>query len=115
VIAVDAGSNQISVLRILGDGSLSLVPSGIVSSGGIRPDSIAVHGGLVYVANSGNGGSNYTGFQLRPMAATPAFQLRQLPDHRFKFTCEDLQAFPDAGYRYHLLGPSAGPLVPASP
>src|SRR5690242_752827 len=66
VIAVDAGSNQISVLRILGDGSLSLVPGGIVSSGGILPDSVAVHGKLVYVANSGNGGSNYTGFRLRP-------------------------------------------------
>ena len=65
VIAVDAGSNQISVLRILGDGSLSLVPGGIVSSGGLLPDSTAVHGDLVYVANSGNGGSNYTGFQLR--------------------------------------------------
>ncbi len=49
------------------------------------------------------------------VAATLAFQLRQLPDHRFKFTCEDLQAFPGAGYRQHLLGPSAGPLVPASP
>jgi 6-phosphogluconolactonase (cycloisomerase 2 family) len=66
VIAVDAGSNQISVLRILGDGSLRLVPGGIVSSGGILPDSVAVHGNLVYAANSGNGGSNYTGFQLRP-------------------------------------------------
>jgi 6-phosphogluconolactonase (cycloisomerase 2 family) len=66
VIAVDAGSNQISVLRILGDGSLRLVPGGVVSSGGILPDSIAVNGDLVYVANSGNGGSNYTGFQLRP-------------------------------------------------
>jgi 6-phosphogluconolactonase len=66
VIAVDAGSNQISVLRILGDGSLRLVPGGIVSSGGILPDSVAVHGNLVYVANSGNGGSNYTGFRLRP-------------------------------------------------
>jgi len=66
VIAVDAGSNQISVLRILGDGSLSLVPGGIVSSGGILPDSIAVHGDLMYAANSGNGGSNYTGFRLRP-------------------------------------------------
>jgi len=66
VIAVDPGSNQISVLRILGDGSLSLVPGGIVSSGGILPDSIAVHGNLVYAANSGTGGSNYTGFQLRP-------------------------------------------------
>ena len=46
------------------------------------------------------------------VAATLAFQLRQLPDHRFKFTCEYLQAFPDVGYRYHHLGPSVGPLVP---
>jgi hypothetical protein len=36
----------------------------VVSSGGLLPDSIAVHGDLVYVANSGNGGSNYTGFRL---------------------------------------------------
>ena len=34
LIAVDAGSNQISVLRIHRDGSLSLVPGGVVSSGG---------------------------------------------------------------------------------
>src|SRR5579863_10544967 len=66
LIAVDAGSNQISVLRILGNGSLLLVPGGVVSSGGALPDSVAVHGNLVYVANSGNGGSNYTGFRLRP-------------------------------------------------
>ena len=66
VIAVDAGSNQVSVLRILGDGSLSLVPGGIVSSGGTKPDSVAVFGNLVYVANSGAGDANYTGFRLRP-------------------------------------------------
>ena len=53
LLAVDAGSNQISVLRIHGDGSLSLVPGGVVSSGGALPDSVAVHGNLVYVANSG--------------------------------------------------------------
>ena len=47
--------------------------------------------------------------------ATLAFQLRQFPDHRFKFTCEDLHAFPDTGYRYHLLGPSVGTFVPALP
>jgi hypothetical protein len=64
VIAVDAGSNQVSVLRVHHDGSLGLVPGGVVSSGGTLPDSIAVHGNLVYVANSGNGGSNYTGFRL---------------------------------------------------
>jgi len=64
LIAVDAGSNQVSVLRIHFHGSLSLVPGGVASSGGTLPDSIAVHGNLVYVANSGNGGSNYTGFRL---------------------------------------------------
>ena len=62
LIAVDAGSNQVSVLRIHFDGSLSLVS--VVGSGGTLPDSIAVHGSLVYVANSGTGGSNYTGFRL---------------------------------------------------
>ena len=64
LIAVDAGSNQISVLRVHSNGSLSLVPGGVVSSRGTLPDSIAVHGDLVYVANSGAGHSNYTGFRL---------------------------------------------------
>ena len=64
LIAADAGSNQISVLRINGDGALSLVHGGVVSSGGVLPVSIAVHKDLVYVANSGTGGSNYTGFLL---------------------------------------------------
>ena len=53
VIAVDAGSNQVSVLRIKPDGSLRLVSHGVVSSGGLLPDSVAVSGDLVYVANSG--------------------------------------------------------------
>ena len=65
LVAVDAGSNQVSVLRISGDGSLRLVPGGVVSSGGVLPVSVAVHDSLVYVANAGNGGSNYTGFRLR--------------------------------------------------
>jgi 6-phosphogluconolactonase len=64
LLAVDAGSNQISVLRVNFDGSLSLVPGGVVSSGGTLPDSIAVSGNLVYVANSGTGDANYTGFRL---------------------------------------------------
>jgi hypothetical protein len=66
LIAVDAGSNQVSVLRIRPDGSLRLVSHGMVSSGGLLPDSVAVFGDLVYAANSGTGGSNYTGFRLRP-------------------------------------------------
>jgi 6-phosphogluconolactonase (cycloisomerase 2 family) len=72
VIAVDSGSNQISVLRIRRHGGLKLVS--VVSSGGQKPVSVAEHDGLVYVANAGTGGSNYTGYtlndggQLRPLA-----------------------------------------------
>ena len=66
LIAADAGSNQVSVLRIRGNGSLKLVHSGVVPSGGVLPVSISIHGDLVYVANSGSGGSNYAGFRLRP-------------------------------------------------
>jgi 6-phosphogluconolactonase (cycloisomerase 2 family) len=71
LLAVDAGSNQISVLWVRQDGSLRLVE--VVSSGGVEPVSVAEHEGLVYVANSGNGGANYTGFRL-----TPGGQLRPL-------------------------------------
>jgi len=63
LLAVDAGSNQISVLRVGFNG----VPTEVgapVSSGGIDPNSITVHGDLVYVANSGS--PNYTGFRLTP-------------------------------------------------
>lgn len=74
LLAVDPGSNQISVLRIRHDGSLRVAD--VISSGGALPDSIAEHAGLVYVANSGAGGSNYTGFRLgsggrlRPLAGS---------------------------------------------
>jgi 6-phosphogluconolactonase len=64
LLAVDAGSNQISVLRIKPGGSLRQVPGGIISSGGVLPVSVAIHRALVYVANAGTGGSNYTGFRL---------------------------------------------------
>ncbi|MDP9301638.1 MAG: hypothetical protein M3P43_12220, partial [Actinomycetota bacterium] len=66
LLAADAGSSQISVLRIRPDGTLSPTQGSPVASGGIEPVSIAVHDGLVYIANEGNGvtGSNYTGFRL---------------------------------------------------
>ena len=69
ILAADAGSNQISVLRIAPDGSLAPVNGSPFSSQGIEPISIAVHGDLVYVANEGNGvsGSNYSGFRLTPL------------------------------------------------
>lgn len=66
VLAVDAGSNQISVERIHPNGTLRPVAGSPVSSGGIEPVSIAVHGNLVYVANIGDAtdDANYTGFTL---------------------------------------------------
>jgi len=64
LLAVDAGSNQISVMRVEADGSLRTTD--VVSSGGVLPVSIAVHDSLVYVANAGPAGTNYTGFRLRP-------------------------------------------------
>ena len=62
LLATDPGSDEISVLRILPGGRLQLAD--VESSGGRAPVSIAVHDGLVYVANTGAGGSNYTGFRL---------------------------------------------------
>jgi hypothetical protein len=70
LLAVDAGSNQISVLRIKPDGSLQLAGGSPVASNGVDPVSIAVSGRLVYVANQGPdvnpGDTNYTGFTLNP-------------------------------------------------
>jgi 6-phosphogluconolactonase (cycloisomerase 2 family) len=76
LIAVDAGSNQISVLRIHHDGTLRLVPGSVVSSGGAEPVSLTEHDGLVYVANAGSDAANYTAFVLsragkvRPLAGS---------------------------------------------
>ncbi len=79
VLAVDAGSNQISVLRAGAHGRLESVAGSPVSSGGDQPVSIAVHGDLVYVANAGAGAANYTGFalgsggHLRPLRRSTVF------------------------------------------
>ncbi len=64
LLAVDAGSNQISVLRVRPDGSLRSLRRGPFDSGGAEPVSIAVHDQLVYVANAGPGDSDYAGFRL---------------------------------------------------
>jgi 6-phosphogluconolactonase len=64
LLAVDAGSNQISVLRLTA-GGVPVLAGQPVSSGGVTPVSVAVSPfGLVYVANQGNGGSGYSGFRL---------------------------------------------------
>src|SRR5262249_37372945 len=79
VIAVDAGSDQLSVLRIKHDGALQLVPHGGVPSGGGGPGSVTEHDGLVYVANAGTGGSNYTGFTLSPSGRLQALDSSTVP------------------------------------
>ena len=64
LLVVDAGSNQISVLRVTA-GGVPVLAGQPVSSGGVKPVSIAVsRSGLVYVANSGAGGSGYSSFRL---------------------------------------------------
>ena len=60
LFAVNAGSNEISVLSI-GKDSLTLVDK--VSSGGVRPISLTLHGDLLYVLNEG-GTPNITGFTV---------------------------------------------------
>jgi 6-phosphogluconolactonase len=104
LLAVDAGSNQISVLRILPNGRL-LAWGSPVSSNGSTPLSIAVFGPLVYVANAGAGASNYTGFVLDLFGG-----LHSLPGSTF--------ALPDtaspgevlfSGDGRHLIGTRVGP------
>ncbi|MGO9489153.1 MAG: lactonase family protein [Solirubrobacteraceae bacterium] len=65
LLAVDAGSNQISVLR-LGYGGVPQPVGPPVDSGGVDPVSLAVSGNRVYVANAGAAEPNVTGFYLAP-------------------------------------------------
>jgi 6-phosphogluconolactonase (cycloisomerase 2 family) len=60
LFAVNAGSNEISVLAVGKDG-LTLVDK--VASGGVRPISLTQHGDLLYVLNEG-GTPNITGFSI---------------------------------------------------
>jgi 6-phosphogluconolactonase (cycloisomerase 2 family) len=108
VLAVDPGSNEISVLRVRNDGSLDV--HNTVSSGGNVPGSLAVsmdqshpgkpapsavRGSRVYVANTGAGGVNYTGFTLNPGG-----QLRPIADSTF--------ALPDTAFPGQILFSSDG-------
>jgi 6-phosphogluconolactonase len=85
LLVSDGGSNQISVLNINSDGSLTAVPNSPFPSGGTKPVSIAVHRNLVYVANDGVAATattpataaDYAGFslsfagQLAPLPTAP--------------------------------------------
>jgi 6-phosphogluconolactonase (cycloisomerase 2 family) len=59
LLAVNAGNNTISVFQVTSRG-LKLAQQ--KSSGGVFPNSIAIHGGLVYVLNSNS--RNIVGFRL---------------------------------------------------
>jgi 6-phosphogluconolactonase len=65
LLAVDAGSDQISVFRI-GSTSPLLALTDVVSSGGIMPVSLTVSGHWVYVLNDGGSGlpGTISGFSL---------------------------------------------------
>ena len=58
LFAVDAGSSEISVFQVTGNG---LLLSSIVGSGGSTPVSVAFNGRLLYVVNSGS--DNIAGFR----------------------------------------------------
>lgn len=60
LLAVNAGSNQISVFAVQPDG---LMLTDVVDSGGLMPISVTVHNHLVYVLNAGGSG-NITGYKL---------------------------------------------------
>jgi 6-phosphogluconolactonase len=73
--AVNAGSNEISVLAI-GRTGLSFVQK--VPSGGIRPISLALHDGVLYVLNEGGLTPNVTGFRIADDGTlTPIFASTQ--------------------------------------
>jgi 6-phosphogluconolactonase len=103
LLAVDAAANEISVLKIQPDGSLRLVDE--TSSNGTTPISIAVHRDIVYVANTGAGGSSYTGFRLNAgghLSAIPGSSFA-LPD-----TAAPGQVL-FSGDGRHLVGTRVGP------
>lgn len=69
LLAVDAGSDQVSVLAIGQHRStVSLQLTDVVASGGVLPVSLATFGPLVYVLNDGNATvpGNIAGFYLTP-------------------------------------------------
>jgi 6-phosphogluconolactonase len=75
LFAVNAGSNDVSVLQVTGAG-LSMVSK--VSSGGTEPISVTVYKNLVYVLNAG-GTPNISGFALNPSGMLHAIPFSSRP------------------------------------
>jgi 6-phosphogluconolactonase (cycloisomerase 2 family) len=102
LLAVNAGSNTISLLRVDASGDVSLRDT--APSGGVRPISVAVHGPFVYVLNNGDATSpgNISGLLVlgdrlvplpgstRPLsaAATGPAQIAFSPDGRMLVVTE---------------------------
>lgn len=127
LLAVNAGSGDISVFRVHG-ADLMLVDR--VPCGGSEPVAVAQHGSLVYVVNAG-GSSNVTGFRLHPtgrLSPIPhsiaflstgnsgAASLSFSPDGQFLLVTEKLtnniDAFPiqnDGTLGPIVINPSVGP------
>ena len=125
LLAVNAGSNNISVLQA---GRLGLKLVGTFPSGGTEPVSLTLYKDLVYVLNAG-GTPNITGFELNPdgtlrilrgssrplaggTAAGPA-QVGFAPDGSFLVVTEKNTNLIDT-YRVLESGLTAGPISNAS-
>ena len=67
LLAVNAGSNDVSAFRVRGD---HLVLVNRVPSGGTTPNSVTIHDGVAYVLNTGGTG-NISGFKLRRHGLVP--------------------------------------------
>ncbi len=76
LLAVDAGSDQLSLFAVERDGSLTLTD--VESTNGDRPVSVAVHGKTAYVVNAGD--ATVSGFTIRKNDLVPiAGSTRALP------------------------------------
>lgn len=58
---VNAGSSEVTLFRVNGDGSLTMTDR--ISSGGTTPKSVTIHQNLLYVVNAGGSG-NIAGFSI---------------------------------------------------
>lgn len=125
LLAVDAGSNEISAFRV-GDGGLGLQHLDTVASGGVLPISVTVSGHLAYVLNAGDAShpSNIVGFRLgagnlhmfpgsaRPLSADavdPA-QIQFTPDGRLLLVTEKATNLIDT-YEVDETGMASGPVT----
>jgi 6-phosphogluconolactonase len=125
LLAVDAGSNEITAFRV-GDGGLALQHLDTVPSGGVKPISVTLRGHLAYVLNAGDAShpGNVVGFRLRagnlhmipgslrPLSADavdPA-QIQFTPDGRLLFVTEKATNLIDT-YTVDEHGMASGPVT----